>query len=102
MSSDENCLDDVRGQQRKAQDPAYVAVRDALGIADLTDRGAARRRREHATTASAFVPLSFATGEAYQFDWSHEVVILNGVAIGLYAVFHLILGLSLPKGPIPI
>jgi transposase len=25
------------------------------------------------------VPLSFAPGEAYQFDWSHEIVVLNGV-----------------------
>jgi transposase len=31
------------------------------------------------TTASAFVPLTFAPGEAYQFDWSHEVVVLDGV-----------------------
>jgi hypothetical protein len=27
------------------------------------------------------VPLSFAPGEAYQFDWSHEVVLLNGVTV---------------------
>jgi len=25
------------------------------------------------------VPLSFAPGEAYQFDWSHEIVLLSGV-----------------------
>jgi hypothetical protein len=25
------------------------------------------------------VPLSFAPGEAYQFDWSHEVVVIDGV-----------------------
>jgi hypothetical protein len=25
--------------------------------------------------------LSFAPGEAYQFDWSHEVVLLNGVTM---------------------
>jgi hypothetical protein len=25
------------------------------------------------------VPLSFAPGEAYQFDWSHEIVLINGV-----------------------
>ena len=31
------------------------------------------------TTASAFVPLTFAPGEAYQFDWSHEIVVLDGV-----------------------
>jgi transposase len=35
---------------------------------------------EHASqTASAYVPLSFAPGEAYQFDWSHEIVVVNGV-----------------------
>ncbi len=28
-----------------------------------------------AVTAQAFVPLSFAAGEAYQFDWSHEIVV---------------------------
>jgi transposase len=32
-----------------------------------------------AATAEAFVPLSFAPGEAYQFDWSHEIVVLGGV-----------------------
>jgi len=31
--------------------------------------------------AAAYVPLSFAPGEAYQFDWSHEVVLLNGVTV---------------------
>ena len=32
-----------------------------------------------AATAEAYVPLSFSAGEAYQFDWSHEVVLINGV-----------------------
>jgi len=37
---------------------------------------------EHASrTAAAFVPLSFAPGEAYQFDWSHEIVVMNGVTV---------------------
>ena len=27
------------------------------------------------------MPLSFAPGEAYQFDWSHEVVLINGVTV---------------------
>ena len=31
--------------------------------------------------AAAYVPLSFAPGEAFQFDWSHEVVVLNGATI---------------------
>ena len=25
------------------------------------------------------MPLTFAPGEAYQFDWSHEIVVLDGV-----------------------
>jgi transposase len=36
--------------------------------------------RGQATTA-AYVPLSFAPGEAYQFDWSHEVVLLSGTTV---------------------
>ena len=27
------------------------------------------------------MPLSFAPGEAFQFDWSHEVVVLNGTTM---------------------
>jgi transposase len=33
------------------------------------------------SSAAAYVPLSFAPGEAYQFDWSHEVVVLNGTTV---------------------
>jgi hypothetical protein len=33
------------------------------------------------STAAAYVPLSLARGEAYQFDWSHEVVLLSGVTV---------------------
>jgi transposase len=36
------------------------------------------QRRETASSADAYVPLSFAPGEAFQFDWSHEVVVVNG------------------------
>ena len=42
-------------------------------------RGWSRERL--AVTTDAYVPLSFAPGEAYQFDWSHEVVLINGVTI---------------------
>jgi transposase len=38
-------------------------------------------RRHAGETAEAFVPLSFAPGEAYQFDWSHEVVLMSGVTV---------------------
>ncbi len=36
-----------------------------------------------ATMAQAYVPLSFAPGEAYQFDWSHEIVLINGVTVAV-------------------
>ena len=38
----------------------------------------ARRRRQGTGSSDAFVPLTFAPGEAYQFDWSHEIVVLGG------------------------
>ena len=31
--------------------------------------------------AEAYVPLLFAPGEAHQFDWSHEIVLLAGVTV---------------------
>jgi len=40
---------------------------------------AAWHRGRSVATAAAYVPLSFAPGEAYQFDWSHEIVIIAGV-----------------------
>ena len=52
---------------------SYDAVR-SYARSWAKDRGAA--------TAQAFVPLSFAAGEAYQFDWSHEIVVINGVPSG--------------------
>src|SRR3984885_2354612 len=33
------------------------------------------------STAAAYVPLSFAAGDAYQFDWSYEIVLLDGVTV---------------------
>ena len=39
------------------------------------------RRERGPATAQAYVPLSFAAGEAYQFDWSHEIVLINGVTV---------------------
>ena len=39
------------------------------------------QRERSASTAEAYVPLSFAPGEAYQFDWSHEIVLINGVTV---------------------
>ena len=49
---------------------------------DAVRRYARHWSEEHAgQTAAAFVPLSFAPGEAYQFDWSHEIVMMNGATI---------------------
>jgi transposase len=49
---------------------------------DTVRRYARRWTREHTgQTAAAFVPLSFAPGEAYQFDWSHEIVVLGGTTV---------------------
>ena len=49
---------------------------------DAVRRYAKRWRVAHgAATAEAYVPLSFAAGEAYQFDWSHEVVLINGTTV---------------------
>jgi transposase len=36
-------------------------------------------RSEREASAAAYVPLSFDPGEAYQFDWSHEIVVIDGV-----------------------
>lgn len=49
-----------------------------VGSYDAARRYAKTWRKERgAAMALAYVPLSFAPGEAYQFDWSHEVVVLN-------------------------
>src|SRR5277367_3312128 len=47
---------------------------------DAVRRYARTWSREHASqTTAVFVPLTFAPGEAYQFDWSHEIVVMDGV-----------------------
>jgi hypothetical protein len=59
-------FEELRG---RGYDGGYDAVR----------RYARQRSQERGqSTAAAYVPLSFAPGEAYQFDWSHEVVLLSG------------------------
>jgi transposase len=39
------------------------------------------RATQASASAGAYVPLSFAPGEAYQFDWSHEVVLIGGTTV---------------------
>ena len=49
------------------------------GAYDSVQRHVRDWRRDHGKTDAVFIPLWFAPGEAYQFDWSHEVVVLGGV-----------------------
>src|SRR5580765_6148656 len=52
------------------------------GSYDAVRRYAKKWRVERgAATAEAYVPLSSAPGEAYQFDWSLEVVLINGTTV---------------------
>jgi transposase len=52
------------------------------GSYDAVRRYAKKWRVERgAALAEAYVPLSFAPGEAYQFDWSHEVVLIGGATV---------------------
>ncbi len=46
------------------------------------------KRQQASVTAPAFVPLVFAPGEAYQFDWSHEIVLIAGVTTTTIKVAH--------------
>ena len=78
----------LEANERKARRERLTLVRVYEELQGLGYRGgydAVRRyaatwhRNRSAASAGAFVPLSFAPGEAYQFDWSHEVVVLAGV-----------------------
>ncbi|MGH8561773.1 MAG: IS21 family transposase [Nevskiales bacterium] len=52
----------------------YAGAHDSVGRYVATWRKARRSQ-----PAGVFVPLSFAPGEAYQFDWSYEQVEIGGV-----------------------
>ena len=56
------------------------------GAHDSVHRFAKGWREERARVpARAFVPMSFAPGEAYQFDWSHETITLQGLPLTVKA-----------------
>ena len=56
------------------------------GAHDSVHRFVRAWREERARVpAHAFVPLSFAPGEAYQFDWSHETITLQGLPLTIKA-----------------
>ncbi|BDA84000.1 transposase [Aureimonas sp. SA4125] len=52
------------------------------GAHDSVHRFARTWRQERSRLpAKAYVPMSFAPGEAYQFDWSHETITLQGLPL---------------------
>jgi len=56
--------------QREGYEGGYDAVRRYVGT----------RKREDGTAAvKAFIPLEYEPGDAFQFDWSYEQVLLGGV-----------------------
>jgi transposase len=56
------------------------------GAHDSVHRFVKEWREERARVpAQAFVPMSFAPGEAYQFDWSHETITLQGLPLMIKA-----------------
>ncbi len=58
-----------------------LQVEGYTGGYDSIQRYVKKWRLGHGKTSiSAYIPLSFEPGDAYQFDWSHESVILGGVA----------------------
>jgi transposase len=82
----------LKGNEEKASRERLTLVRlfeelRALGYEggyDAVRRYARTWRRDRAATSvAAYVPLSFAPGEAYQFDWSHEIVLIGGTTVTL-------------------
>jgi transposase len=49
------------------------------GAYDSVQRFVKRWQEEAGKSGNAYIPLTFAPGEAYQFDWSQETVELGGV-----------------------
>ena len=56
-----------------------LRARGYEGAHDSVHRFVKSWREERARVpAQAYVPMSFAPGEAYQFDWSHETITFQG------------------------
>src|SRR5208282_6004993 len=81
----ESLLDDNEGKSARKR---LTLVRLYEELCDLGYDGSyaavrryaiAWREKRASATADAYVPLTFAPGEAYQFDWSHEIVLMDGV-----------------------
>ena len=80
----EGLLDKNAGQPPRER---LTLIRILRNYAVLATKGATRRSGERDRLAgetrqhdsSRLIPLSFAPGEAYQFDWSHEIALIDGV-----------------------
>jgi transposase len=71
-------------RERRSTQRLYEELRGRgyAGAHDSVHRFARAWREERARVATqAFVPMSFAPGEAYQFDWSHETITLQGLPL---------------------
>ena len=76
----------VTGRSPARERPTLIRIFEELrGLGYEGSYDAVRRYAEigvsGAATAEAYVPLSLAPGEACQFDWSHEVVLINGTTV---------------------
>ena len=68
-------------RERRTAQRIYEAlcIEGYVGTVDTVRRHMRAVERRHLPIATAFIPQSFAAGEAYQFDWSHEYVELGGL-----------------------
>ena len=75
-------------RERRSTQRLFEALRGQGydGAHDSVHRFAKAWREEHGRVPrQAFVPLTFAPGEAYQFDWSHETITLQGLPLTIKA-----------------
>src|SRR5690606_12597796 len=68
-------------RERRTAQRLYEAlcIEGYTGAVDAVRRHIRALERRHRPNTTAFIPQIFASGEAYQFDWSHEHVELGGV-----------------------
>ena len=80
----------LRANEGKAARERLTLIRIYEEVRALGYAGSYDAVRRHAKTwakargsvaADAYVPLYYAPGEAYQFDWSHEIVLIGGVTV---------------------
>jgi transposase len=81
-----DALLEENARQPKRERLTYIRIFEELralgyeGGYDAVRRYAAGwSKAENEASAKAYIPLSFDPGEAYQFDWSHEIVVIDGV-----------------------